>query len=334
MIELVASLLFAVFPVRGSVWRSLDSALVLDRDTVHLQAACLVGYCYSCQYGVVGSGDTSRIAGFPDGGRASPRIVDVTWNSTPIMDIPPGTTTCTPKVSLFAEKERRFVVHGTRNWAVWADFVRDTIRNGVVLKPVQVRWRWAPIEPSVPWVRWMDTLHIGPQPYPSTKYFSFSDQPVLTTIKPVTLDSIVPSVLDCARGLRLHSESAAGEIFDWSYSQTACRLDPQGYDILNPTATIPSATVSAGLTFLAMDAFNSLPDALWRMRVGGRKVDSLWMIGAAPTMIPVPARVPSPRSETLAYEPATGRRIRLSSPMPTGKHLLAGPAGTRLILVE
>ena len=334
MIALFTSLLFAAFPLRGSIWRSLDSGLVLDRDTVHLQGACLVGYCYSCQYGVVGTGDTSRISGFPDGGRTSPRIVNVTWNSTPIMDNPPGTTTCTPGVSQYTEKERRFIVHGTRDWAVWADSVRDTIRGGVVQKPVLVRWRWAPIAPAVPWVRWIDTLHIGPQPFPSTKGYSLQDQPVLTTTTPVVLDSIVPSILDCARGLRLHSDLTADEGFDWSYSQTACKVDSKGNNILHPTATVPPGTVGAGRTFRAMDAFNSAPVAIWRMRVSGKPIDSFPMIGAATAAVPNPGKLQSTRTSTLGYELTTGRKILLDTPLLPGNHLLTGPGGTRLLFVK
>jgi hypothetical protein len=126
VIAILASLLFSVFPIRGSVVQSLDSS--------------------------------QRIQPFPGTGYPS-GTVDIAesagkWTG---MDASGMIPICSTMVSISPENDRRFVLHGaTGDWAIWADSVQW--KGG---HSFDARWRWSRIDTSVPWVRWVDTVRLA-----------------------------------------------------------------------------------------------------------------------------------------------------------------------------
>jgi len=74
-------------------------------------------------------------------------------------------------------------------------------------------------------------------------------------------------------------------------------------------------------------------DARW---TSGNSVRWSWIRNDStiPTRYVAPVRRDFPQLGRQAYDLATGRRIALPRPMQTGRHLLDGPDGTRIIVVR
>lgn len=315
MIALLAAIFFSAFPVRGSVWQSADSSLVVDWDTLHFNQLCVVGYCHSCHYSLLEANTRPLISTFlGDYNGVSSSVVDVVWDGSALMNDPAHPTTCTPQVRLNSPDDVRFRVHGTKEWAIWADSVQFTIRNGEVQKPVLVRWRWCRIDTAVPWVRWEDTIRLGPGE-------STIGLPILTTTRSVELGRMETPSQIAPLGLILRSKTDSDRSVDLGF--------------VDGTRTAPTGQIPGGSTFRVLDAFKGVGGTIqWRFAADGKPVDSVKMTGQATTDVQGISLSRPVRRGEVGYEPSTGRRIRLESSMFLGKHLLAGPSGLRLIVVE
>lgn len=315
LVELLISLIFAAFPVRGSVWRALDSSIVVDQDTLRLAQGCLVGgYCSECEYRIIDRGDTNKIRTLVGNRRFNGPLFSVTWNGSVVIPMNPGPSSCTPGVRLSPEKSRQFILHGTRNWAVWADSVLDTIRGGEVKKPVLVRWRWSLVDTTLPWVRWIDTILLAGRP-------TAPGLPVLTLLRPAELGNLGPVSQMGNLELILRAKPDSVSHLDWGFAQGRM--------------PIPSGTTPAGPTFRVLEASNPNGGMIrWDLTGGGKAVDRLWMLGMGMTGFPSPLPPPTGRTGLVGTEVATGRRIHLASPVPVGTRLVPGPGGLRLVRVE
>jgi hypothetical protein len=315
LIELLLSFCIAAFPVRGSVWQAADSNLVVDGDTLHFSQACVVGYCYSCQYTLREANTKPLISNFFGAYTGvSGAVASVVWDGTPIMSDPEHPTTCTPQVHLTSAENIRFRVHGTADWAIWADSIQYTIKNGAVQRPVLLRWRWSRVDTAIPWVRWVDTLHLGRKESPI-------GQAIATTLRATTLDDLGTQSQMAHIGLFLRAKIDSSRSVDWGFGEGKPH--------------VPAEEIPAGRTFRVLDAYNPQGGwIVWNFSFDGKVADRMPMEGVATTKIPSrPLPIPA-QTGIVAFEPATGRRVHLGSPMTRGGHLLTGPDGTRLVVVE
>jgi len=318
MLALLASVFVAAFPVRGSVWRSLDSVVTIDQDTFKLSLLDCPCLCPAPQYQLNIANDTgAKIQHFPG----------PTWSNTfagtsskylgttsgPMLD-------CAAPVLVFTpDSLRRFIVHGkASDWAVWADSIQ-----GASLRSLKARWRWVRIEKSIPWVRWVDTLDLrSPN--------SVMGLSILTMLQRTQLDSIVPSRRSCSVSLTLGNAANP-----WGYGMSNC-MAPLG--IANPTSSsmVPDGEIAAGTNIHVSSAMNTAGQPVtWRFLSGNLAIDSFVMagLGSVEAQRALPAfRTGKPLA--FGYELATGRRVPLAQPVAAGKYLLDGPDGLRMIVVR
>jgi len=316
VIAIFASLLFSVFPVRGSVIRSLDSVLVVDRDTVRVNVDHCLCMCPDGKYEISLSTDSSRrIQPFP-GTRYPSGRVEIAGSGGKLLgtDASGMFPICSTWVSISPENVRRFLLHGSSgDWAVWADSIHWETRwpSTVVFT---ARWRWSRIDTAVPWVRWVDTVRLASGVAPV-------GLPVLTTLDSVALGHLGPVSQMPHLGLILRDSADTATPVDWGFR-----------DAVLP---VPAGEIPPGWTFRVLDAFNPGGGAVqWEFTADGKVADRIWMVGQATSEVDAPTLLGPVRSGNSGYEPTTGRRIRLERPLPIGKHLLNGPEGTRLIVVE
>lgn len=330
MIAVLASILFAAFPVRGSLLQTLDSAFVLDRDTVRIDYEPCTCTCPSGSYRLAFSKDsTTGVQRFPGTDHVLGALVfEKSSGQYQGMDASGMFPICSTTQTIPPSDSRRFLLRGVSGvWAVWADSVfawTSTIRtfdtsNGVVSgttrqkKTFKARWRWSRIDTAIPWVRWVDTIPLldGAAPV---------GLPVLTTRIPATPGYLAPQSAMANLGLVLRDARDSATPIDWGY-----RGRP-----------LPAATMlPAGRTLRVLDAYNPHGGAIrWDLTATGSSRDEVLMVGAR-TAETLPTRRSEPaRRGAVGYEISTGRRFRLEAPRPVGLQLVRAQEGMHLVLVE
>lgn len=327
--------LSAAFPVRGSLWRSLDSSFVIDGDTVSVQVEGCNCICPGYQYALrTGTSDTSKLRKITIPGPTQYyQLVSV---GSKMVGSSGAMIQCSsPSATITPANHRLYQFRGkTHQWALWADSIAEdmTIPLSRMNGHFKARWRWSRIDSTLPWVRWIDTLYLGALEIAPRMTPTLHSQPVLTMLRSTVLDSIVAEGTSCGSGLFLSSDTLGAR--EWGFSGSTCDYCYcSGAPVFKPL--VPTDPVPAGRTFWPVLAYNSRIQAKWILRHEGKKIDSLWMHGTAAASV---SRPESPlrhgASGTHAFEPTTGRRISLDKPLSTGAHLLPGPGGPRLIVVE
>lgn len=326
MLTLLLAFVTAAFPLRGSILQSIDSNLVIDGDTMHIVSEPCLCMCPESILTISVRKDSSlRIrslrSGFPSYGM---RLVSYMskYLGMDASGMIKRCSTYAPYVT--PARDRQFIVHGhARNWAIWADSVYPSRKH---VGRFDARWRWAEYDTTMPWVRWIDSIRIGTNsPY--------RDLPVLTLTGTKLLDSIRPKSNASGAGLVLRAEDDTDESTRWGY-----RSNPDPESSRNaPVAELPEQTLRIGTTFRVIDAYR-LPAAAntlkWQFLSEHRPVDSILVFGIAPSTGVVPAPQPGPKEGMEAFDLATGRRVGIDKPMPTGRHLLDTRTGTRMIVVK
>lgn len=333
MLTLIATFLVAAFPLRGNKVQALDSNLVIDGDTVHIEQQNCPCMCPAYSVTISTRRDSAlRIRGLANA-YSSYNMGIASFGAKYLgMDGSGMIARCsTYAPSIAPQKDRQFIFHGrNRGWAIWADSVYPSNRGPY---RYDARWRWASYDTALSWVRWIDTVKLTATPNPRIP------QPrglaVLTTLRTMRMDSIVPQSVSCDLGLVLRGLRDSTTSIEWGYRSDSCKEMPT-YTKMWPKALLPIDSVPIGTTFRILDAYNSSQSAFtWRFLSERKTIDKLVLDGyAASTGATARPVTPSAGLGTTAYDLATGRRIELDKPMPTGRHLIDGKAGTRMIVVK
>jgi len=329
MLSLILSFLVGAFPLRGSVVQSIDSNLVLDQDTLHATRMCTLGSCSSCGYGFRELQDPAK-AGRLDKAAASVPwwFTWVGWSTASALS---PSLQCKAQVDALPDSLRRQVFRGKRAWAIWADTLKYTrTSSGMVARigdTVLVRWRWSAIDPTLPWVRWIDTIPLDNLGKPPVGL------PLLTAIKPVSIDSIAPksrklSGGGCAEGLSLAAKIDSTHSWNLGYGSDSCNSLPR---YAHATGALP-----AGATLRVQDGSLDVPEtAVWQLWSGVEALDGLLMI-RHPSLSASQhsgSKVPL-RMGLQGVDLATGRRIRLARALPIGRRVLMEDGVPRMIMVD
>jgi len=330
MIPALASVLFAAFPVRGSLLQTLDSAFVLDRDTVRVSYEPCTCLCPSGSYRVGFSTDSSvgvqrfPATTYPNG---SPVLAQSAgqYQGTDASGMFP---ICSTTIRIPPVDARKFLLRGRSGvWAVWADSVypwTSIIRtfdtsNGNISSSTQrketfkARWRWSRVDTAFSYVRWVDTVQLRNGAAPV-------GLPILTTLNPTTFGYLAPESQMAHLGLVLRDLTDTAAPIDWGYR-----------DRLLPTPGL----VPAGRTFRVLDAYNPNGGGVrWELTANGKTMDQFLVIGQATAEISGLRRSGPVRWGRVGHEVSTGRTIRLEVPRLVGPQIFIDASGARMIVVE
>jgi hypothetical protein len=329
MLSLFLSLLVGAFPLRGSVVQSIDSNLVLDGEILHATKTCTLGDCAECYYGFKEFQDTtktSRLTGQGVVGRNG--FVHVGWSDAG----PSSYSNCKLSVDAVPDSLARFVFHGNRRWAVWADSIQYHTEpfqfmgmHTRIVAPVLVRWRWSAIDSTLPWVRWVDTI-------PLNGAKASVGLPLLTVTRPVTIESIAPKTRkllggNCVEGLSLAAKIDSTRSWNLSYGSDDCGSSPR---YVRPSGTLP-----AGTTFRFQGGNVDVAGrSIWQLWSGTKTLDQFVLFRDPTAAVGPQVSFHASGMGNQVIDLVSGRRIRSDRSFPLGRQLLLEGGKLRWILVE
>lgn len=331
MLSLFLSLLVGAFPLRGSVVQSIDSNLVLDGEILHATTMCTLGNCAECFYGFEEFNDTSKTRRLTGKGTVgSSGFVHVGWSDDGLV---PGSR-CDVSVDAVPDSLARFVFHGTRDWAVWADTFQYSIGQSSggsmgmysrIVAPVLVRWRWSAIDSTLPWVRWVDTIPLnGAQ--------ASVGLPLLTVVKSVRIDSIAPKTRKlpgggCLEGASLVAKIGSKHASTFGYSSEDC------FSLPRSTGSSGSLPAGTDIRFQGgnVDVAGS---SIWQLWSGTKALDQFVLFRDPTAAVAPRGFLRASGTGNQVIDLASGRRIRSDRSLPVGRQLLQEAGKLRWILVE
>jgi hypothetical protein len=301
MLALLVLALTAAFPVRGVRTLPIDSAVILERDTIRINSEDAGMECFGNNY-IIRS-------------KSNPQLVIDSFPGVPfpnvIVNVMKQLTGCyssqnRPLGYLDYFEPSKYLIHGNSNWALWVDSV---FALSWTIGPIPLdqtmhpgfRWRWARIDGSPEWVRWTDTVHLSGTG-------SMGDPiPLLSFLDSSAIDSVVPALENRSsptfgQNLTLQEDTVLQkpiQIDTFAYLRDGLPLPTPdtGYE----PATLTWASTRGGATLKRTKSRSTLPMGstiyvtnagtdsvgvhLWHLWSGGAVTDSFWVERPRPASV-------------------------------------------------